>query len=93
MADIVIKIDDNTYEAIKHEHCILSPQRGLLKVLWDAIKNGTPLPKGMADVDAVVDSLKGIEKLHIDDELRSNILNALYTNTLEADKESEDENE
>ena len=43
---IVIDIDDSTYEAIEHEYCILPPQKGLLKVLWDVIKNGTPLPKG-----------------------------------------------
>lgn len=43
---IVINIDDNTYEAIKHEYCVSLPQKGLLKVLWDAIQNSTPLPKG-----------------------------------------------
>lgn len=43
---IVIDINDNTYEAIKHEYCISPPRKGLLKVLWDAIQNGTPLPKG-----------------------------------------------
>ena len=53
---IVIDIDDSTYEAIKHECCILPPQKGLLKVLWDAIKNGIPLPKGhgtLKDVDNI----------------------------------------
>lgn len=54
---IVIDIEDNTYEAIEHEYCILPPQKGLLKVLWDAIHNGTPLPKGhgrLIDADRIV---------------------------------------
>lgn len=44
--EIVININNSTYEAIKHEYCAVPPQKGLLKVLWDAIKDGTPLPKG-----------------------------------------------
>lgn len=43
---IVININDSAYEAIKNEYCVSPPQKGLLKVLWDAVKNGTPLPKG-----------------------------------------------
>lgn len=47
---VVIDINDNTYETIKHEYCVLPPRKGLLKVLWDAIQNGTPLPKGHGDL-------------------------------------------
>ncbi len=49
-----------------------------------AVAHGKKLPKGvkLANVNAVIDSLKGIERLHMDDELRNSILNALYNNTL-----------
>ena len=40
--EIVININNSTYEAIKHEY-YAEPQQ---KLLLDAIKNGTPLPKG-----------------------------------------------
>lgn len=43
---IVININNSTYETIKHEYCTDPTQKGLLKVLRDAIKDGTPLPKG-----------------------------------------------
>lgn len=51
---VVININDGTYEAIKNEYCALPPQKGLKKVLWDAVKDGTPLPKGhgrLGDLD------------------------------------------
>ena len=91
MAKIAIDIPDAVYNQIKEGVDIKIPSKFVLTVL-NAIKNGTPLPKGhekLADVSAVIDSLKGIERLHVDDELRSSILNALYANTLEIDKESE----
>lgn len=55
---IVIDIDDSTYEAIEHEYCILPPQKGLLKVLWDAIKNGTPLTPDMS-ADLLEEDVEG----------------------------------
>lgn len=53
---IVININNSTYETIKHEYCTDPTQKGLLKVLRDAIKDGTPLPKGhgrIGDLDAL----------------------------------------
>ena len=49
-----------------------------------AVAHGKKLPKGvkLADVNAVINALKGIEKLHLDDELRDSILNVLHDNTL-----------
>lgn len=61
---IVINIKDSTYEAIKNEYCILPPQKGLLKILWDAIRNGTPLPKGhgrIADMDEAIKCIEEVE--------------------------------
>lgn len=43
---VVIDIEDLTYEGIKNQYCILPPQKGLLKVLWGAIRNSTVLPSG-----------------------------------------------
>lgn len=39
----------------------------------------------LTDTSKFIDSLKGIERLHKDDELRSSILDALYANTLEVE--------
>ncbi len=55
------------------------------KRILDCVKNGIPLPKGhgrLIDADKFINSLKGIEKLHIDDELRSSILETINSNIL-----------
>ena len=64
-----------------------------LDMLTEAFLNSTSLPKGhrLMDADKFVNSLKGIERLHIDDELRSSILDAVNTNIfVYADKEDEE---
>ena len=86
--ELVIKISDEEYEKISNSN----PSYANDFNLYYAIKNSTPLPKRIADADAIIDGLKGIEKLHINDELRSNILDIINSNIIvEADKvESED---
>lgn len=87
MADIklMINIPEETYRRIQtlarddyfeHDICGCSMQR---------IANGTPLSGKLTDTSKFIDSLKGIERLHTDDELRSSILEALYANTLEVE--------
>ena len=51
----------------------------------DLVKKGTPLPKKhgrLMDADTFINSLKSIERLHIDDELRINILDYINSNIL-----------
>lgn len=93
---IVIELSDETYKDIKEENGIYGINNGLSaritgKVVG-AIQSGTPLPKGhgLMDADEFINSLKGIEKLHIDDELRISILDFINAYILvEADKGSE----
>ena len=86
--ELVVKIPKEEYEMIVNsEDCGLH-------TLTRVIAHGIPLPKGhrLMDADEFINSLKGIERLHIDDELRSSILDAVNTNILvEADKESEEQ--
>ena len=85
----MIKLPEKTYNMFKN----LSRIIGFLVfekdtlTLIKAVKKGTPLPNRVADADAIIDALKGIEKLHIDDDLRSNILDIVNSNIIvEADK-------
>lgn len=42
---VVIDIEEFIYEAINNKYCISPPpQKGLLKILWDAIRNSIVLP-------------------------------------------------
>lgn len=87
---IVVNIPKDIYDECNGN--VYFPDTGA--IVWDAVANGTPLPKGcgrLANADKVIDSLKGMEKLHIDDELRSGILEAINSNILvEADKGEEE---
>ena len=88
MVELVIKVSDTVVKNIQRRSTEIQVDGDVLE---NAVLNGTPLPKGLeklADVDAVIDSLKGIERLHVDDELRNSILNAVYANTLEPSKEN-----
>ena len=84
MADIelVIKINEDDV------HRIVSgfTNEDDIILFANLLNNGTPLPKRLVDADKFINSLKGIERLHINDELRNNILKAVYTNIIEADK-------
>ena len=87
MADIklVIKIPESMYEGVMIDRVL---DTTIIRIR-NEIKNGIPLPKGhrLMDADEFINSLKGIKRLHIDDELRSSILDAVNTNILvEADK-------
>lgn len=49
---IVINLSDSVYNAIKNKYIsLVNPKEGtLIKTLWDAVENGTPLPKGHGDL-------------------------------------------
>lgn len=55
---IVINLSDSVYDAIKNRYTLFNPKEGtLIKTLWDAIEDGTPLPKGhgrLCDLDAAL---------------------------------------
>ncbi len=84
MADmeLVIRVSEEQYnKLIKSPNFDFSKFEGLI----NAIKNGTVLPKGhgrLMDADTFINSLKSIERLHIDDELRINILDYINSNIL-----------
>ena len=95
MADmgLIIKVNKKDYEALRVRSKFDDKSLNDYEKL---IIHGVPLPEKygkLADVSAVIDSLKGIERLHKDDELRSSILNALYANTLETEPEIDEEME
>lgn len=54
---ILINLSDSVYDAIKNKYTLVNPKEGtLIKTLWDAVENGTPLPKGygrLGDLDAL----------------------------------------
>lgn len=95
MADIelVIKIPKELYESYKGRPPMLGDVG--MDMIAQSIANGTPLPKGyrLMDTDAFINGLKGVERLHIDDELRNSILDIINTSILVEDvkmAESED---
>lgn len=80
---IVIDIPEYIYEHAKEKSEDSNDE-------WDAMRaiaNGTPLPKGyrLMDTDAFINGLKGIERLHIDDELRNSVLDIINTSILVED--------
>lgn len=88
---IVININDSTYEAIKNEYCILPPQKGLLKILWDAIRNGTPLPKGhgrLIDADALLKDVRDNSESYFADDFAHEWVDVAPT-IIEADEVKE----
>jgi hypothetical protein len=49
--EILINLSDSVYDAIKNKYTLVNPKEGtLIKTLWDAVENGTPLPKGYGDL-------------------------------------------
>ncbi len=87
MSDIglIIKIDEEDYKSMKHNVVTDNPLCPLgQKEIVTKIANGVLLPEGsrLMNADAFINSLKGIEKLHIDDELRNSILDAVNDNVL-----------
>lgn len=83
---IVIDISKEVYEHILKAKSVPDMLGIDIVNTMNAVKNGTPLPKRLVDADKFLDSLKGIERLHIDDELRNSILDALHVNTLDIDE-------
>lgn len=80
---MIIELPDN------YTKTVMASQRmegtAMDKVIRQAVIDGTPLPEDhgrLADADALIDSLKGIERLHADDELRSSILGSINANIL-----------
>ena len=82
---VVIKISEEEYNLMKKHIPIPTITDGVNA--YNAVVNGTPLPKWLIIADKFIDNLKGIERLHVDDELRNTLLNALYTSTLEVESE------
>lgn len=63
MRQILINLSDSVYDAIKNKYTLVNPKEGtLIKTLWDAVENGTPLPEGHGDLidrDALRESMHG----------------------------------
>lgn len=90
--ELIVKLPEKDYERLVKYGDPLPVGNEFDDGILKAVANGKKLPKGcgkLADVNAVIDALKGIERLHLDDELRDSIINILYENTLEVDKEKQ----
>ena len=83
---LVIKIPEEIRLALINNVELSTDQQSICdSCIKQAVINGTPLLKGygrLMDADEFINTLKGIEKLHIDDELRNNILDTINNNIL-----------
>ena len=90
--ELIIKLQEEVHEHILKAKSVPDVLGVDIVNTINAVKNGTLLPKGckrLVDVDGFINSLKGIERLHIDDELRNSILDAINANILvETNKEN-----
>jgi hypothetical protein len=82
---VLIELKDSTYEAIKNEYCILPPQKGLLKILWDAIQNGVVFPSNhgrLVDVKEVnKQARKRFPNMNYDDSMARGAIATVLKNT------------
>lgn len=72
----IVNLDKDVLEH-PHNYCCY--------VVANQIKgNYTPIPEDMklCDAEKVIEGLKGIERLHVDDELRSRILEIINTSII-----------